>query len=107
MAIPFTSMLKTTISLERSNFEWLGVGNNEVNRYGVGENSVEHTKNLGKLKSKKMCKSQNLAKLGKKSSKIGNLTNFDAIENRPKFLTSDTRTAFNCLWLAFIEAPIL
>ena len=54
-----------------------------------------------------MSKSQNLAKSGKKLSKSGNSTNFDATEVGPKFLTPDARTAFNCLWLAFTEAPIL
>ena len=29
------------------------------------------------------------------------------MENGPKFLTPNTRTIFNCLWLAFTEAPIL
>ena len=48
-----------------------------------------------------------MAKFGKKSSKSGNSTNFDATEVRPKFLTLDAMTAFNCLWLAFTEAPIL
>ena len=40
-------------------------------------------------------------------SKSGNLTNSDATEDRPKFLTPDARTAFNRLRLAFTEAPIL
>ena len=40
-------------------------------------------------------------------SKSGNSTNFDATEDRPKFLTPDARTAFNRLRLAFTEAPIL
>ena len=62
---------------------------------------------LGKSKSEKTSKSRNLAKSGKKLSKSGNSTNFDATEDRPKFLTSNARTAFNCLWLAFTEAPIL
>ena len=54
-----------------------------------------------------MSKSQNLAKSGKKLSKSGNSTNFDATEDGPKFLTPDARTAFNRLRLAFTEAPIL
>ena len=48
-----------------------------------------------------------MAKSGKKLSKSGNSTNFDATEDRPKFLTPDARTAFNRLRLAFTEAPIL
>ena len=51
----------------------------------------------GKSKSKKISKSRNLAKLGKNLSKSRNLTNFDTIEDRPKFLTFDTRIAFNRL----------
>ena len=61
----------------------------------------------GKSKSKKTSKSRNSAKLGKKLSKSGNSTNFDAMEDGPKFLTPDARTAFNRLRLAFTEAPIL
>ena len=59
----------------------------------------------GKSKSEKTSKSENLAKSGKKLSKSGNSTNFDATEDGPKFLTSDAKTAFNRLWLAFIEVP--
>ena len=61
----------------------------------------------GKSKCKKTSKSQNLAKSRKKSSKSGNLTNSNATEDRPKFLTPNTKTAFNRLRLAFTEAPIL
>ena len=63
---------------------------------------MEHAKKL-----KKMSKSWNLAKLGKKSSKSGNSTNFNVTEAGPKFLIFDARAAFNCLWLAFTKAPIL
>ena len=62
---------------------------------------------LGKSKSEKMFKSWNLAKSGKKLSKSGNSTNFNATEDGPKFITPDARTAFNRLRLAFTEAPIL
>ena len=48
-----------------------------------------------------------MAKSGKKLSKSGNSTNFDATEVGPKFLTLDIRTAFNHLWLAFTKALIL
>ena len=54
-----------------------------------------------------MSKSQNLAKSRKNSSKSGNLTNFKATKDGPKFLTPDARTAFKRLWLAFTEALIL
>ena len=144
IAAPLTSMLKTTGSPDKpapsrnngsrsassKNDDSKPVsgrnnGNGEVDRVGVGRNSVEHAKKsekmskfrksskLGKLsksgksKSEKTSKSRNLARLGKKSSKSGNSTNFDATEDRPKFLTPDARTAFNRLRLAFIEAPIL
>ena len=87
--------------------------NNEIDRFGINKNSVEHAKKLRKLsklkksKSKKMSKFQNLAKSKKILSKSGNSTNFNATKAGPKFLTPYTRTAFNHLWLAFIKAPIL
>ena len=28
------------------------------------------------------------------------------MEDKPKFLTPNAKIAFNCLWLAFIKAPI-
>ena len=100
-------------------------GNGEVDGFSVGENGVKNAKKSGKtsksqklsksrklskseeLKSKKTSKSQNLAKSGKKLSKIGNSINFNAMEDGPKFLTLDAKTAFNCLQLAFTKAPIL
>ena len=113
MAAPLTLILKTTVPPEMSTFERLGVGNGEVDRFGIDKNGVEHAKKSrklsksGKSKSEKTSKSQNLAKSGKKLSKSGNSTNFDATEDGPKFLTPDARTAFNRLRLAFTEAPIL
>ena len=86
---------------------------NKVNRFGVGRNDIKYTKKSEKLsksrklKSKKTFKSWNLAKSIKKLSKSGNSTNFDTIEDKLNFLISDTKTAFNCLWLAFTKAPIL
>ena len=105
---------KNKLAFERNN------GNNEVNRFDIGRNSMEHAKKsgksskseklkskklskswkpskLGKSKSEKMSKSQNLAKSEKNLSKCGNSTNFDTMEDKPKFLTSDARIAFNCL----------
>ena len=88
-------------------------GNNEVDGFSVGGNSVKYAKKSEKLfksrksKSEKMSKSRNLAKSEKKLSKSGNSTNFDATEDKPKFLTPNTRTAFNRLRLAFTEASIL
>ena len=101
MVALLTSMLKTTVPLERLILEWLGVGNGEVNRLRIC-GDMEYAKKL-----EKTSKFWNLAKLGKKLSKSGNSTNFDAMEDGPKFLTPDARTAFNRLRLAFTEAPIL
>ena len=42
----------------------------------------------------------------KKLLKSENLPNFDTIETKSKFLIPNAKTAFNCLWLAFIKAPI-
>ena len=110
---PLTSMLKMTVPSERLTPKRLGVSDGEVDRFGISGNGVEHAKKSGKLsksgksKSEKTSKSRNSAKSGKKLSKSGNSTNFDAIEDGPKFLTSDAKTAFNHLWLAFTKAPIL
>ena len=94
-------------------------GNGEVNRFDISGNGVKHVKKSGKMsesrklsksrksKSEKTFKSQNLAKSRKKSSKIGNSTHFDVTEVGPKFLTPNTRIAFNRLRLAFTEVPIL
>ena len=76
-------------------------GNGEVDGIGVGKNGVEHAK-----KSEKTSKSWKLSKSGKRLSKSRNSTNSDATEDGSKFLTPDARTAFNCLRLAFTEAPI-
>ena len=101
MAVSLILILKTTVSSKKLTLKQLGVDNGEVNRFGIS-GSVEYTK-----KSEKMSKFWNLAKSKKKSSKSGNLTNFDATEARPKFLTPDIKTAFNRLWLAFTETLIL
>ena len=87
--------------------------NNKVDGFDIGKNGMEHAKKSGKLfksgksKSKKTSKSWNLAKSGKKLLKSENSTNFDTIEAKPKFLTPDARTQFNCLRLAFTKALIL
>ena len=82
-------------------------GDGEVDGFGVGGNGVEHAKKSGKSKSEKTSKSRNSAKSGKKLSKSRNSTNSNAMEDGPKFLTLNARTAFNRLRLAFTEAPIL
>ena len=113
MAALLTSMLKRLVPPERLTPKRLGVGDGKVNRFGVSKNDVKHAKKSGKLfkseksKSKKTFKSQNSAKSRKKLSKSGNLTNFDAIEDGPKFLTPNAKTTFNRLRLAFTEALIL
>ena len=126
IAAPLTSMLKTTrlpdkLSPSKNNGSRSALsrhnnsrpasgrndGNNEVDGFGINRNSVEHTKKSGKSKSKKTFKSWNLAKSGKKLSKSGNSTNFNITKDGPKFLILNARTAFNCLRLAFTEAPIL
>ena len=93
-------------------------GDGEVDRVSVGENGMEHAKKSkktskfrklsksGKSKGEKTFKSQNSAKSGKRLSKSGNSTNSNTMEDGLKFLTPNTRTAFNRLRLAFIEAPI-
>ena len=48
-------------------------------------------------KDKKLFKSQNLAKLEKKLSKSENSPNFNIKENKPSFLTLNTRIIFNRL----------
>ena len=76
-------------------------GNGKIDRFSVGGNGIEHTKKSEKLfqsrklKSKKTSISRNLAKSGKKLSKSRNLTNFNATKVRSKFLTFDTKIAFN------------
>ena len=91
MAALFILILKTIIPSERLTPEQLGVNDGEVNGFGVS-GSVKHAK-----KSKKTFKSQNLAKSRNKLSKSENSTNFDAIKAELKFLTPNTKIAFNCL----------
>ena len=121
IAAPLTSILKTTGSSNepapskndgsksassKNDDSKLAFGRNngdsEVDGVGVGGNGVEYTK-----KSEKTSKSRKSSKSGKRLSKSGNSTNSNTTEDGPKFLTSDARTAFNCLRLAFTEAPIL
>ena len=114
-------MLKTTVSSQVLVADEV-LAADEVDGVEGGDESIEKCGKLsktgklsksqklsksGKSKSEKTSKSQNLAKLGKKLSKSGNSTNFDATKDGPKFLTPDARTTFNCLRLAFTKAPIL
>ena len=120
IAAPLTSMLKTTnepapsrndgsrSASSRNNDSRPASGRNEddgeVDRFGGG---VEHAKKSGKSKGQKTSKSRKSTKSGKNSSKSGNSPNFGATESGPSFLTSEARSAFNRLWLAFTKAPIL
>ena len=104
-------MLKTTGLLNVSGSE-VGTGNGEIVGFGVGDGGEWPTKKSGKLlkclKLSKLgnSKGKNLAK-SKKPSKSGNSPNFDAKKAGLSFLISKARSAFNRLWLAFTEAPIL
>ena len=89
------------LAFERNN------GNGEVDGFGVSRNGMEHVKKSKKSKSEKTFKFWNLAKSRKKLSKSGNSTNSDAIKDKPKFPTPNTRTVFNLLRLTFTEALIL
>ena len=64
-----------------------------------------HRLKLIKLKTGRS-KSQKLTKY-KKTSKSKNSPEFGNKKVRSNFLTPDSRTAINCLELAFIKAPIL
>ena len=84
---------------------------NEVGDIEGSNELIEKYRKLSKtrksFKSQKLSKLQKLAKSKKKSSKNRNLPNLDTKENKPSFLTSDNRTVFNCLQLAFTKALIL
>ena len=84
-------------------------GDGEVD--GFGGDGVEHAKKSGKSKGQKSSKSGNSegkkSAKSKKPSKSGNSPNFNAKKAGPGFLTPEARSAFNRLWLAFTEAPIL
>ena len=69
---------------------------NEFDGIEGGDKSIE---NCGKLsKTGKLFKSQKSAQLGKKLLKSCNLPNFNIKENKPGFLTPNTRMVFNYLW---------
>ena len=104
IAAPLTSMLKIAAPPERSISEEVGDGEGGDS---VDSGSVEIAKKSGKLKGQKTSKSRKSSKSGKNSSKNGNSPNFGATESEPRFLTSEARSAFNRLWLAFTKAPIL
>ena len=87
-------------------------GNSEVD--GFSGDGMEYAKKSGKSKAQKSAKFRKLSKSGKskckkskKPPKSENSSNFDAKDTQPSFLTPEARSAFNRLWLAFIEAPII
>ena len=106
-------MLKTTIlSQVLATNEVLGamvLAANEVGDIEDDDRSNNKSKRI-KPKPEKSAKSGNskgkkLAK-SKKPLKSGNSPNFGATKPGPSFLTPEARSAFNCLRLAFTEAPI-
>ena len=78
---------------------------NKVGGVKGGDKLIEKCRKL--LKTVKLSKSQKSAKLKKKLSKSGNLSNFNPKKNRPSFLTPNARTAFNHLQLVFTKTLIL
>ena len=78
---------------------------NEIGGVKDDDELIEKYRKLSK--TRKLSKSQKSAKSRKELSKIGNLPNFNVKENGSNFITSDTGTAFNHLWLAFNQALIL
>ena len=98
------SILKITVS------SYVLIANEvlSINEFGGVEGGNKSIEKCGKFsKTRKLSKSRKLAKSGKKFSKIGNLPNFDTKKNESSFLTPNTRTAFNRLWLAFTKADFL
>ena len=77
--------------------------NNKLTKKYKKLSKTEKLSNSEDSKSKKWSKSQKLAKSRKKLLKSRNLPNFNAKKNGPSFLTPDTRTVFNYLWLAFTK----
>ena len=68
---------------------------NEIDDIESGDELIEKYRKL--LKTRKLSKSQKSAKSRKKLSKSENLPNFNVKKNKPSFLTSDARMAFNYL----------
>ena len=111
-------MLKTNMSLQMlATNKLLGARVLTANEVGdvEGSNRSKYMKSkTGRLESQKSAKSQKLPKSGKskdekskKPSKSGNSPNFNIKNSGPSFLTLKTRSAVNCLPLAFTKAPVL
>ena len=103
-------MLMMAAAPEKSTLEEVG---DDEGVDGIDGGDVKIAKKSGKSKGQKTSKSQKSAKSWKssKSGKIllksGNSPNSDATETGPSFVTSEVRSAFNHLQLAFTKAPIL
>ena len=78
-----------------------------INEIGNIKDNNKLMKKFIKPKTRKLFKSQNLAKSRKKLSKNRNLPNFNAIKTRLSFLSFNIKTVFKCLKLIFIKALIL
>ena len=117
IAAPLTSMLKISGSLNRPAsskndssrpISEKNNSNSEVDEFN--SDGVEYAKKSGKSHGQNLAKSQKLSKSkgekSKKLSKSRNLPNFNTTKAGPNFLTPNARESFNCLRLAFIEAPI-
>ena len=91
-------MIKITRLLNLSAFG-KNKNNNKVIKFNIDSNIIEFTKKLRKLedskifKSKKLSKSENLAKINIKKPELS-------------FLILDAKIVFNYLWLIFIKIPI-
>ena len=73
---------------------------------GFSGHGVEYAKKSRKLKGQKTSKSRKSVKSEKNSSKSWNSPNFGATKTESSFLTLKARAPFNCLRLAFTQAPI-
>ena len=62
MAAPLTSMLITTVLLEKLTPEQQEIDNGKVNGFGVGANDVKHTKKLEKLSKLGKSKREKMSK---------------------------------------------
>ena len=86
---------------------------NEIGSIKDGDKYIKKFEKI--LKTRKLSKSLKLSKLRKskseklfkKPSKNKNLLKFTIKETKLNFLTLNTRTIFNHLWLTFIKASIL
>ena len=116
IAAPLTSMLKTTVSsqvlvadevLAADEVDGIEGGDELIEKCGKLSKTGKLSKSQKSSKFRKLTKSRKSAKSREKLSKNGNLSNFNAKKSEPSFLTPDTKTAFNHLWLTFIKAPIL